>query len=139
MNADPDRRQLTAALHVVVDHVADQVVERVMQLLETRLERADQAHREDQGCGRETKGADTRRQRPADSPDLMTLREAAGYLNRPLSTLQFFVHRLRAITKYKVGGRVMVKRADLDAFIERGRQPNVLDLLEAQRSRRGRP
>jgi excisionase family DNA binding protein len=113
MSADGDSTQLTAALHVVVDHLADRVVDRVMRLLELRL-----ADRQREA----TIVASSRHQAGAEgnSAGLMTLAEGAGYLNIPLGTIQWFVHRTRVIAKYKIGRRVMVKREDLDALIESG-------------------
>src|SRR5207245_11534130 len=60
--------------------------------------------------------------RTSDLPNFMTLGEAAKYLNRPVETVAHWVHRCRLIDKYKVGvgrGRVMVKRADLDAMLQK--------------------
>jgi hypothetical protein len=112
MNGGGDRTQLTSALAVVVDHAADRVVERVMQLLELRLAERDAA-----APRRAAAGADS----PADGLGLMTLREAAAYLNRPLETVRYLAHRVRAFPIHHMGrgrGTVLVRKADLDALIK---------------------
>src|SRR3989442_90645 len=99
MNGDGDRTQLTAALHVVVDHLADSVVERVMELLELRLRQRDSGALAEQERRPPTKDPDQRPPRPPAASDLMTLREAAAYMNRPLESVRYWTHRLRLIPK----------------------------------------
>ncbi len=66
-------------------------------------------------------------------PGLLTLAAAAEYLSLPLETIRYFVFRTRAIDSYKVGRRRMLKRADLDALIERGKVPAFAPKLRAVR------
>jgi len=64
---------------------------------------------------------------------LMTLNEMAVYLNRPLSTVQWWAHRVRLFPIYHVGRRVMVKRSDVDAFVQRGFRPAVTAVPQRKR------
>jgi excisionase family DNA binding protein len=54
--------------------------------------------------------------------DLLTLNEAAALLRLQLSTLRMWVHKKR-IPYVKLGGRVFIRRADIDALIERSLVP----------------
>lgn len=61
---------------------------------------------------------------------LLTLREGAEYLNVPLATLQYWIYRARLLPSYRLGvgrGKRMVKRADLNAFVNRGFIPAATD------------
>jgi len=49
--------------------------------------------------------------------ELLTLREAAAFLNVPEATLHYWVHRGTAPKSAKIGRRRMFRRADLDAWI----------------------
>lgn len=81
------------------------------------------------------KGQALMRSIPASPPanptaGLLTLREGAKYLNVPLATLQYWVYRARLLPSYRLGvgrGKRMVKRADLDAFVNRGSIPAATD------------
>lgn len=60
---------------------------------------------------------------PQRSSDLMTLDEAADYLRVNRQTLRDWVWRKRLIPYYSIGatgrrGKPMVRKADLDKFVE---------------------
>lgn len=61
------------------------------------------------------------------APALLTLREAARYMGLSFSTLRDYVYAQRLIPSVRLGsgkhGPRRVKRADLDAFIERRTVP----------------
>lgn len=57
-------------------------------------------------------------------PDLLTVTEIAEYLHAPLGTVRGILGR-RELPTVKIGRRVYVHRADLDAFIERHTRPAV--------------
>ncbi len=52
--------------------------------------------------------------------DLLDVKEAAAYLKIQVSTLRCWCFN-RTIPFYKIGGLVRFRKADLDAFIKRGR------------------
>lgn len=50
-------------------------------------------------------------------PALLTLAEAARYLNLPLGTLRHKVYALRELPRVSLGRCVRLRRVDLDAYI----------------------
>ena len=61
---ESDPRQFAAAVHVVVDHVADRIVDRVMELLQPRLAAQERSGSDREARGKSEKGAERARQQP---------------------------------------------------------------------------
>lgn len=53
--------------------------------------------------------------------ELISIAKAASEYDIPEGTLRYWIH-CRRITSYRIGRRRKLKRADLDAFIERHRE-----------------
>lgn len=49
---------------------------------------------------------------------LMTMEEAAELLHMPVATLRFWRHKGTGPASFKIGRRVMYRRADVEAWIE---------------------
>lgn len=63
----------------------------------------------------------------------LPLRTLAGYAGLSLRTLRgYLTHPARPLPHYRVGGRILVKRSDFDAWVEQFRvavEPQGLDAL----------
>ncbi len=59
---------------------------------------------------------------PETTPTLLTLTETAKLLRIQLSTIRAWRLAKKFLTFRKVGGRVLVARKDIEAFIERSKE-----------------
>lgn len=57
--------------------------------------------------------------RPKDQ-ELLTINEVCELLNVTRATVKYWLYQKRSLPFYKVGERVRIKRADVEAFIVRG-------------------
>lgn len=106
--------QLTVALQVIVDHVADRVAANVAERLRPQLGELVAIH-----------GAAPAPSEPAPRPgDLLTIAEVATLLNVPKATVSFWTYRSGVLPHVSIGaGRrklCRIRRADLEALIESG-------------------
>lgn len=50
--------------------------------------------------------------------DLMTMDEVSEFVRIPVSTLRFYRHKGEGPRSGKIGGRIMYRRADVEAWID---------------------
>ncbi|SHF71932.1 DNA binding domain-containing protein, excisionase family [Geodermatophilus nigrescens] len=58
----------------------------------------------------------------SSASDLMTLAETAAYLRTPVATLRYWRHLGEGPAGFRLGRRVMFKRADVDAWLDARRR-----------------
>jgi helix-turn-helix protein len=82
---------------------------------------------------------------PPSRSELLTLAQAAAYLNVTAETAKFWTYRTCSLPRYSIGGKhgtrgvLRFKKADLDAFIERGRIPAFTEVRSTARLHAVRP
>lgn len=50
--------------------------------------------------------------------DLMTMDEVSEFVRIPVSTLRFYRHKGNGPKSAKIGGRIMYRRADVEAWLD---------------------
>ena len=76
----------------------------------------------------------------ADQPDLLTIGEAAVLLRAPVATLRYWRHLGTGPHSFRLGRRVLYRRADLDAWVDaRWSAPLSTPEPRDRRSQRRRP
>jgi excisionase family DNA binding protein len=65
-----------------------------------------------------------------DQDDLLTVPETAKVLRVQISTIRSWILHRRHLSFVKVGGRVLIRRCDIDAFVTRSIVPATLNPLE---------
>ncbi|SHF88772.1 helix-turn-helix transcriptional regulator [Geodermatophilus nigrescens] len=59
---------------------------------------------------------------PGSAGDLMTLAETAAYLRTPVATLRYWRHRGEGPAGFRLGRRVVFRRADVDQWLDARRR-----------------